>query len=96
MKASNGILILILIFLIIFSFLIVMLTNWNLRRMYTSSSQNTFYLLSFIIDYYLEHEISYEEVRIDELRKKSSEIKNNLEILNESFLKESIQGIWIF
>jgi len=96
MKASNGILILILIFLIIFSFLIVMLTNWNLRRMYTSSSQNTFYLLSFIIDHYLEHEISYEEVRIDELRKKSSEIKNNLEILNESFLTESIQGIWIF
>ncbi len=96
MKIRNTILILIFLFISIFVFSIVRLTNWNLERIYRRSFENTFYLLSYISNHYLEHEKEIEEQEIDNLRERSIDIKNNINSLNNSYLSESIQGIWVF
>jgi signal transduction histidine kinase len=96
MKIRNTILILIFLFISIFVFTIVRLTNWNLERIYRRSFENTFYLLSYISNHYLEHEKELEEIEIENLREISIDIENNISSLNDSYLSESIQGIWVF
>lgn len=96
MKIRNTILILIFLFISIFVFSIVRLTNWNLERLYRSNFENTFYLLSYIADHYLEHEEEIEDIEIENLREISINIKNNINSLNDFYLSDSIQGIWVF
>lgn len=96
MKIRNAILILIFLFISIFVFSIVRLTNWNLERLYRRSFENTFYLLSYIANHYLEYEREIEEQEIENLREISIDIENSVSSLNDSYLSESLQGIWVF
>lgn len=96
MRAHNFTLIFILLFLIIFTVSIVKLTNWNIERMYWRSYENTFYLLSLIVDNYLQEKKELEDIEIGNAKKKSIEVAKNPQGLNESFFSETLQGIWIF
>lgn len=96
MRKRNFVLIFILLFITIFTFSLVKLTNLNIARTYRRSSENTFYLLSFVVDHYLQHEKELEYIVIEAIQKKSIQIAEKTAEPDESYLSQDIQGIWIF
>lgn len=96
MKKRNFVLIFIFLFITVFTFSLVKLTNLNIERTYRRSSENTFYLLSFIMDHYLQHEKELEYIVIEAIQKKGMQIAEKTAEPDESYLSQDIQGIWIF
>jgi signal transduction histidine kinase len=95
-KTRSLILIFILVCASLFTVLIVRFTNYNLERTFRDSSRNAFYLLSFIVDHYLDHEKEIEETHIRQIRSTiTPEVINTKQILI-SKKSYDYQGIWIF
>jgi signal transduction histidine kinase len=96
MKAKTLILLLVLVFASIFAFSTVRYTNHNLERTFRSSSQNAFYLLSFLVDHYLNHEKQAEETYIQQLREVATAQLRSAQPGNIQANSRGFKGIWLF
>ena len=95
MKVRSLILIFIFACALIFAFLTVRFTNFSLERTFRESSNNSFYLLSFIVDHLFQHEVVLETTFIQNLR---SQLKDRDLASIQSTIAQSdtsIHGIWI-
>jgi signal transduction histidine kinase len=96
MKAKTLILLLILVFASIFAFSTVRYTNHNLERIFRSSSQNAFYLLSFVVDHYLNHEKRAETIYIQQVREAAAAQLKSAQPPTAQIDARGFQGIWLF
>lgn len=95
MKTSTIILIFILVCASIFAFLTVRLTNHNLERTFRTSSQNAFYLISFVVDHYLDQTQQTDEDCIEQLRNKITAQRAANIPLTQLIKDPELQGIWL-
>jgi signal transduction histidine kinase len=95
MKVRSLILIFVFACALIFAFLTVRFTNYNLQRTFRESSNNSFYLLSFIVDHLFQHEEVLETAVIKDLRDRLASTQT--EAVQHAFAQRDtrIQGIWI-
>ncbi|MGB7056015.1 MAG: HAMP domain-containing sensor histidine kinase [bacterium] len=96
MKTSTIILIFILVCASIFAFLTVRFTNYNLERTFRVSSQNAFYLISFVVDHYLNQAQQAEEVYIQQLRNMIIARRDDRKPLTMITQYPELKGIWVF
>ncbi len=96
MKYRNLIPVIGLVFLLIFAFLIVRFTNYNIKRTFQDSCSSTFYLLTSIVNRYLKDESEIAAIRIAETKDHFSNIMQNPTKLDESSILSDIQGWWIW
>ncbi|UCD20201.1 MAG: HAMP domain-containing histidine kinase, partial [candidate division WOR-3 bacterium] len=95
MKVRGLILIFIFASAIIFTYLTVRVTNNSLERTFRDSSQNAFYLLSFVVDNLFQYEKEIEVTTIERLRHRVNTTGTGTERLLGLERDESIQGIWV-
>jgi len=95
MKARILILIFIFACALTFAFLTVRFTNYSLERTFRESSNNSFYLLSFIVDHLFQHEEVLETAVIQNLRDRLAGA--GIKPIRPAFAQNdtSIHGIWI-
>jgi signal transduction histidine kinase len=96
MKTGTIILIFILVCASIFAFLTVGFTNHNLERTFRVSSQNAFYLISFVVDHYLNQAQQAEEAYIQQLRNMITEQRDGTKPLTMITKSSELKGIWVF
>ena len=68
MRKTGAALFVIFLVFIVFVYTMISLANWNIERMYKNSSENTFYLVSLIIDHYLNDGKIFEDLQIGRIR----------------------------
>lgn len=95
MKIRGVILIFIFACAVVFTFLTLRFTNHNLERTFRESSENTFYLLSFIVDHFLHYERQVETTVIGQLRATIAAAGTNTGRLMAIHDREDIHGVWI-
>jgi len=93
MKVRTLILIFIVACVILFAVLTVRFTNYSLEKTFRESSQNSFYLLSFVVNYLYQHEKVVEKTVIEKLREKIIAVENGM--LPRLQNNKDIQGVWI-
>jgi nitrogen-specific signal transduction histidine kinase len=96
MKTGTIILIFILACASIFAILTVRFTNHNLERTFRVSSQNAFYLISFVVDHYLIQAQQAEESYIRRLRNMITEQRDGRKPLTMITKSAELKGIWVF
>jgi nitrogen-specific signal transduction histidine kinase len=96
MKTGTIILIFILVCASIFAFLTVRFTNYNLERTFRVSSQNAFYLISFVVDHYLNQAQQAEESYIQQLRNMIIARSDDRKPLTMITQYPELKGMWVF
>lgn len=96
MKTGTIILIFILVCASIFAFLTVRFTNYNLERTFRVSSQNAFYLISFVVDHYLNQVQQAEEAYIQQLRNMIIARRDDRKPLTMITQYPELKGMWVF
>jgi nitrogen-specific signal transduction histidine kinase len=94
-KKYSLVLIVVFLSVAVFAFGVVTLTNRNLRKMYEASYDNTFYLISAVVDDYFRHEKEIQETETDAFRSRSVEVAESPGELDRSLLTDGLEGIWI-
>ena len=97
MKKTYGILLIALfVSFVTFASTAVILSGRSLKKMYETSFDNTFYLLSSVVNEYLRHEEEVQEIEIDAFKGRSLRIAENPEYLHRSLLTDGLEGVWAF
>ena len=96
MKKIGAALLVIFLVFIVFVYTIIRLANWNIERMYKNSSENTFYLVSLIIDHYLKDGKILEDIQIGRIRQMFSADKKVSALIQQEIAAIYPMGYWIF
>jgi signal transduction histidine kinase len=96
MRKTGLILLIISLTVIIFIYIMVSLANWNIERMYKSSSENTFYLISLMIDHYLRDGRTLEDIQVAGIRQIFKENERASPATYQELVARYPEGFWIF
>ncbi len=96
MKSKSFILFTIFVVIGILAFFTVQITNRNIERIYKDSHATTFQLLSEIADNYVKRDLELNRIEINDLRNTGKNILRRYLENRDIFLRENLDGIWIF
>lgn len=95
MKIRRIILTFIFASVILFTLLTVRSTNYRLEQTFRESSGNAFYLLSFVVDHFLQYEKEVEATVIDRLRQRIQATGNDAGRMLALQDDIDISGVWV-
>ena len=96
MRSKSLILFAIFFIIGILAFFTVLITNRNIERIYKSSYETTFQLLSEISDNYVKRDLELNQLEIDNLMEIGKSILADYLKNSDFSLRENLAGVWIF
>jgi signal transduction histidine kinase len=96
MRSKSLILFAIFFIIVILAFFTVQITNRNIERIYKSSYETTFQLLSEIADNYVNRDLEINQLEIDNLRVTGKAVLADYLKNKNVSLSKNLYGLWIF